>query len=146
MSTTIGDEELLPIDEVARRIRLRPSAIRYYEDRGLIESALRRAGKRWFDRHHVRRMAVIQVWKRRGLLSLDDIASFLGKPEDVESWTQCVDAQIAALDRQIAQLATARDFLCHVRHHHQTTTPDGCPHYEELLDACGAARRQVTIV
>ncbi|MEZ0052167.1 MerR family copper efflux transcriptional regulator [Mycobacterium sp. MAA66] len=132
MSSFPVDDELLPIGEVARRLGLRPSAIRYYEDRGLIEPTQWRGGQRWFDRAAVRRLAVIQLWKQAGLLSLDGIASFLAG--DVDDWASSVDAHIEALTAQIGQLEQARDFLRHVRHHHQTTTPDGCPHYEALLD------------
>lgn len=42
MSSTDADTRLYPIDEVARRLQLRPSAIRYYEDRGLIKATARR--------------------------------------------------------------------------------------------------------
>lgn len=125
------DDELLPIGEVARRLGLRPSAIRYYEDRGLVEPTQWRGGQRWFDGTAVRRLAVIQLWKRSGLLSLDGIATFL--TGDADGWALSVDAHIAALTAQIEQLQQARDFLQHVRHHHQSTTPDGCPHYEALL-------------
>lgn len=134
---------LLPIDEVARRLRLRPSAIRYYEDRGLIEATARRGGKRCFDANQVRRLTVIQLWKREGLLSLDDIASFLGKPDEPQSWTKAVDNQIDALTARIHQLETARDYLAHVREHHDTTTPDGCPHYEEHLISLGRDEQAV---
>ena len=43
---------LLPIDEVARRLGIRASAIRYYEDRGLIGPASRHSGRRWYGPGH----------------------------------------------------------------------------------------------
>ena len=49
--------ELLPIDEVARRLGLRASAIRYYEERGLVQPVSRHAGRRWYgpdEVHHDR--------------------------------------------------------------------------------------------
>jgi MerR family copper efflux transcriptional regulator len=137
MPSSTDNDQLYPIDEVARRLRLRPSAIRYYEDRGLIEATARRGGKRCFDTNQVRRLTVIQLWKREGLLSLDAIASFLGKPDEPQSWTLAIDNQIDALSGRIHQLLTARDYLVHVREHHDTTTPDGCPHYEEHLKLLG---------
>lgn len=131
---------LYPIGEVARRLDLRPSAIRYYEDRGLVEATTRRAGKRYFDSEQIRRLAIIQLWKRDGLLSLDSIASFLGDPADAKSWARNVDRQIDALSDRIHQLQTARGYLVHIRDHHDTTTPDGCPHFEERVDALSQGR------
>jgi MerR family transcriptional regulator, copper efflux regulator len=141
MSSTGSGDPLYPIDEVARRLQLRPSAIRYYEDRGLIEATARRGGKRCFDADQVRRLTVIQLWKREGLLSLDSIASFLDKPNDPQSWKHAVDEQINALTHRIDQLQTAREYLVHIRNHHDTSTPDGCPHYEEQIDMLGRGQR-----
>lgn len=126
---------MYPIDEVARRLGLRPSAIRYYEDRGLVEATTRRAGKRCFDSEQIRRLAIIQLWKRDGLLSLDGIASFLGDPADATGWAHNVDKQINTLTDRIRQLQAAQAYLVHVRDHHDTTTPDGCPHFEEQFQA-----------
>jgi MerR family transcriptional regulator, copper efflux regulator len=133
---------LYAIDEVARRLRLRPSAIRYYEERGLIEATARRSGKRCFDTNQVRRLAAIQWWKRRGLLSLDSIASFLGNPHDAPTWGHIVDEQIDALTDRIDQLQIARAYLEHVRDHHDTTTPAGCPHYEEQINSLLGAKKR----
>jgi MerR family transcriptional regulator, copper efflux regulator len=140
MSSNGARAKLYPIDEVARRLQLRPSAIRYYEDRGLIEATARRGGKRYFGADQVRRLAVIQLWKRDGLLSLDSIASFLADPADPQSWARSVDQQIDALTDRIEQLQNARAYLVHVRNHHDTTTPDGCPHYEERIDTLARGR------
>lgn len=138
--TQRSDHGLYPIGEVARRLGLRASAIRFYEQRGLVEPARRLAGKRWFDKEQVRRLGIILLWKDRGMLSLDRIAGFLDKPGDAARWSESIDAQIDALTRQIHALTEARDFLRHVRHHHPHGTPDGCPHYEELLTAGADAR------
>lgn len=138
MTSNGADATLYPIDEVARRLQIRSSAIRYYEDRGLIAATARRGGKRYFDPDQLRRLAVIQLWKREGLLSLDSIASFLRDPGDAQSWSRSVDQQIDALTNRIAQLESARAYLRHVRDHHDTTTPEGCPHYEEQINALGA--------
>jgi DNA-binding transcriptional MerR regulator len=124
---------LLPIDEVGRRLRLRASAIRFYEQRGLLSASRRAAGKRWLDREQVRRLAVIRLWKDKGLLSLGQIAEFVSTPTDSVTWARAVDARIEELTREIDRLDEAREFLRHVRHHHQGDTPDGCPHYEDLL-------------
>ena len=47
---------LVPIDEVARRLGLRASAIRYYEERGLVQPSSRHAGRRWYGPAEIRRL------------------------------------------------------------------------------------------
>ena len=59
---------LVPIDEVARRLGLRASAIRYYQQRGLVQPTSQQAGKRWFSAEQVRRLAIIRFWQESGLI------------------------------------------------------------------------------
>ena len=72
-----GEAELVPINEVARRLGLRASAIRYYEDRGLLRPSARRAGRRWYSPTDIRRLAIIGHWQRVGRMSLDEIGEIL---------------------------------------------------------------------
>ena len=53
-----GDTEI-GIGEVARRVGVRTSAVRYYETRGLIEPERRKGGKRVYGQEAVERMALI---------------------------------------------------------------------------------------
>lgn len=50
----------LSIGEVARRARLRPSAIRYYEKAGLLPVADRSAGRRRYEPDILERLAIIR--------------------------------------------------------------------------------------
>lgn len=68
--------EKLRIGEVARRAGLRKSAIRYYEEIGLLEPAERISGQRIYDGSVLRRLAVIDVSQRAGL-SLDEIRELI---------------------------------------------------------------------
>jgi hypothetical protein len=59
-----------------------------------------------------------------------------GQPPGVAAaaqWVQTVEAQLDILARQIERMQTARALLDHVLHHHQDSSPDGCPHYEALI-------------
>ena len=123
---------LLPIDEVARRLGLRASAIRYYEERGLITPASRHSGRRWYGPAEVRRLAIIRYWQQSGLMSLSDIADILAGPEHSQRWNQVLADRIEALGTQIERMAAARDYLEHILLHHHAA-PDGCPHYEALI-------------
>jgi MerR family transcriptional regulator, copper efflux regulator len=124
---------LVPIDEVARQLGLRASAIRYYQERGLVQPASQHAGKRWFSAEQVRRLAIIRFWQESGLMSLDQIGAILAGAAAAAQWVQTVEAQLDILDRQLDRMQTARALLDHVLHHHQDSSPDGCPHYEALI-------------
>src|ERR687890_2776876 len=70
--------ELLTIGEVARRSGVASSALRFYEDRGLIHSERAGSGHRRFPRPVLRRIAFIVFAQRVGL-TLDEIGTELGK-------------------------------------------------------------------
>ena len=89
MAKTWHLSKMLPIDEVARRLGLRASAIRYYEECGLVEPVSRHAGRRWYGPVEIRRLAIIRYWQSAGLMSLDEIRHVLSGP----SRNQRVDAR-----------------------------------------------------
>jgi MerR family redox-sensitive transcriptional activator SoxR len=102
--------ELLTIGEVARRSGVASSALRFYEDRGLISSQRAGSGHRRYPRAVLRRIAFIVFAQRVGL-SLDEIGGELEKlPGDraptrsdwtklSSRWTERIDAQLAELER-----------------------------------------------
>lgn len=69
-------DDLLTIGELARLTGRRTSAIRYYEEIGLLPEPVRRSGQRRYDEAAVRRLAVIDTARRAGL-ALDDIRDLL---------------------------------------------------------------------
>jgi MerR family redox-sensitive transcriptional activator SoxR len=107
--------ELLTIGEVARRSGVAASALRFYEERGLINSERTSAGHRRFARPVIRRVAFIVFAQRVGL-SLDEIREELAKlPADrvpsrrdwsrlSRAWSARIDARIAELERLKAGL------------------------------------------
>jgi MerR family transcriptional regulator, redox-sensitive transcriptional activator SoxR len=102
--------ELLTISDVARRSGVASSALRYYEERGLIRSERAGSGHRRYPRPVLRRIAFIVFAQRIGL-SLDEIATELAKlPPDraptrrewsalSRTWTQRIDERISELER-----------------------------------------------
>jgi MerR family redox-sensitive transcriptional activator SoxR len=102
--------ELLTIGEVARRSGVASSALRFYEERGLIRSERAGSGHRRFPRPVLRRVAFIVFAQRIGL-SLDEIGAELAKlpPDRIperrdwarlsSGWTSRLDARIAELER-----------------------------------------------
>ncbi len=107
--------ELLTIGEVARRSGVQASALRFYEQRGLIVSERAGSGHRRYPRHVLRRVAFIVFAQRVGL-TLDEIGHELARlpPDRVPkgrdwarlsaAWTARVDARIAELQRLRAGL------------------------------------------
>jgi MerR family transcriptional regulator, copper efflux regulator len=144
----MAEDELVPIEEVARRFGVRASALRYYERRGLLEPTVRRAGRRWYGQAELRRLAIIGFWQRSGLLSLEEIADILGGPSQNRGWKQIVSDRREALDAQIKQMTVARDYLEHLLTCPRDHSLDGCPHFEAAIrgahgtdDLAGSAAR-----
>jgi MerR family transcriptional regulator, redox-sensitive transcriptional activator SoxR len=108
-------DELLTIGEVARRSGVAASALRFYEDRGLIASERAGSGHRRYPRSVLRRIAFIVFAQRVGL-TLEEIGSELEKlPADrapgrrdwsrlSSRWSTRIDERIAELERLKAGL------------------------------------------
>ncbi len=107
--------KLLTISETARRSGVAASALRYYEERGLISAEREGPGHRRYPRPVLRRIAFIVFAQRVGL-SLEEIAAELAKlpPHGVPSrrdwsrlsatWSGRIDERIAELERLKAGL------------------------------------------
>ena len=133
MRTPTADEtELVPIDEVARRLGIRASAIRYYEERGLVRPVSRRSGRRWYGPSEIRRLAIILFWQEYALMSLEEIGEILAGSGSTREWSEIVRSRIEALEQQMSRMEAARAFLVHVASKHDDS-PDGCPHFEQHI-------------
>lgn len=108
MDTTFG------IGEVARRAGVRPSAVRYYEERGLIAPEQRRGGKRVYSQRSIERLTLIVFAKELGF-SLDEIRQLLeGFPEATpagERWSALASEKLVALDAMSLRIETMRAAL-----------------------------------
>jgi len=102
-------DELLTIGEVARRAGVAPSAVRYYERRGLLAADERVSGQRRYRSDTLRQLVFIGMLQDTGL-SLDDIAGMLAAP-DVAAWKAIATRRLAALDEELERLARARAYL-----------------------------------
>ena len=107
--------ELLAIGEVSARSGMAASALRYYEDQGLISSTRTAGGARRYARSVLRRLAVIRAARNVGL-SLPEIRSALeslppGRPPTAADWARLSHGWRDRLDEQIAALTQLRDGL-----------------------------------
>lgn len=103
-------QTVLTIGEVAKRSGVASSALRFYEEKGLIVSERAGSGHRRYHRSVLRRIAFIVFAQRIGL-SLDEIGAELGRlpagrtpsPDDWQKlsskWLQRIDERAAELQR-----------------------------------------------
>jgi MerR family transcriptional regulator, copper efflux regulator len=126
-------DELVPIDKVARRFGLAASALRYYERRGLLEPASRHAGRRWYGRTELRRLAIIAFWQQSAFMSLDQIIALLDRPSGAGQWKQIVNERRQALDEQIERMTVTRDYLELMLSCPREHSVDDCPYFEQAI-------------
>jgi MerR family redox-sensitive transcriptional activator SoxR len=106
---------LIMIGEASRRSGVAASALRYYEDRGLIKSERAGSGHRRYPRAVLRRIAFI-VFAQRAGLTLDEIATELAKlPSDGaptgRDWSRLSRAWQSRIADRIAELERLKEGL-----------------------------------
>lgn len=103
---------LLDIADVAARAQLAPSALRFYEKRGLIVPTGRNGLRRTYDEGVLDRLALIACARASGF-TIADIARFLvARPNDTDL-RERMALKADQIDEQIAQLTRMRESLRH---------------------------------
>ena len=102
----------LDIAEVARRSGIPASALRFYEEKGLIASTGRRGLRRLFDAGVLERLALIGLAQAAGF-SLDEIRRMVVPGARIRIDRQTLAAKAEELDGRIRQLTAMRDGLRH---------------------------------
>ncbi len=126
----------LDIGEVAQRSGLPASALRFYEEKGLIASIGRRGLRRVFDAGVLEKLALIALGRSAGF-SLDEIALMFtsdGRP-DIDR--QMLNTKAKQLDKTIRKLSTMRDGLLHAA---ACPAPSHleCPTFRRILRAAAS--------
>ena len=112
----IAPLDLLSIGDLARRAGVSVPTVRYYDERGLIQSSRTAGNQRQFPRHTLRRLAVVAAGQRVGL-TLQEIATALAElPPDraptQREWqhvSQQWAATVAGRMRQLEALQSSLD-------------------------------------
>ena len=99
----------MTIGELARRARIQPSAVRYYESIGLLTPAARRAGRRTFEDDALARLAVITYAKQLGF-SLNEVKELFGGFK-VTQWKPLAVRKLAELEVMTSRIDTMRGLL-----------------------------------
>jgi len=121
----------LSISEVARQAGVPASAIRYYEQIGILRPALRVSGQRRYDSAAVHRLALLRLAQEAGF-TLEEIRGLLlGFGESVPvsvRWKALAARKMIALDLRMAQIRAMKELL------QKLASRCGC----DTIDECGA--------
>lgn len=101
------------IGALARQVRMRPSAVRYYETIGLLPPARRVAGRRVYPVSTVRRIALIKMAQRAGF-TLAEILQLLDADADrgaTQHWRTLAQRKIPEMDRFIQETPALRNIV-----------------------------------
>ena len=119
----------LTISQVARQVGLQPSAIRYYEQIGLLPPAQRIGGQRRYDATALYRLAIIQRARQLGF-TLEEIRQlffgFRNAARASERWHQLSRKKLAELDHLMDGIKTVRRLLRKMMQKCHCETLDQC--------------------
>ncbi|TRX73014.1 helix-turn-helix domain-containing protein [Pseudomonas mangiferae] len=121
----------LDIATVSKRSGLPASALRYYEEKGLIASVGRQGLRRQFAADVLQRLNLIALGRAAGF-SLDDIARMFGPDGRPAIDRERLSAKADEVDRTIVRLTALRDTL---RHAAACPASDhlACPSFQRLM-------------
>jgi DNA-binding transcriptional MerR regulator len=124
---------MLDINEVSKAAGLPASAIRFYEEKGLIKSAGRKGLRRLFPDNILERLAVISLARDAGF-SLAEIGMVVRQNSGIDR--SLLLAKADELERTMKKMAVMRKGLLHAA---ACTAPNHfeCPKFKRLLRLSG---------
>jgi DNA-binding transcriptional MerR regulator len=122
---------LLSIGELAERTGVPTTALRYYDELGLVRPTARESGRRRYAPSAVEEVGVIRFLREVGF-TLAEITSFLAEDES-GSRQELVERKLAQLVEQQHQLEVAREVLEHGRHC-PAGDPMACSRFWSIID------------
>lgn len=127
--------KFLDIGEVSAGSRVAPSALRYYEEIGLISSVSRHGLRRQFPPEVLLQLKLVAMGKAAGF-SLEEISGMFGSNGSPNLSRALLHDKADDLDRQIRQLMALRDTLRHVADCPAPSHME-CPTFRRLVDVAG---------
>ncbi len=110
---------LLTIGELARRAGVTASALRYYEELGLLPPPARISGKRRYPESAAPLVAAILLYSEAGFTLAEQKALMTTRASTRTGRRELMQRKLAELDEQIAWAQAAREAISHAL---------GCPH------------------
>ena len=134
---SIGD--FMEIGEVSKFSKRPASTLRFYEEKGLIQSIGRNGLKRLFSTDVIQKPALISLGRSAGL-SLDEINQML-LPEGLQVDRQLLLSKADKLDKKILEMTAMRNGL---RHAAACKAPSHmeCSKFRRLMDVAGKKCRR----
>lgn len=126
---------MMDIGEVVEKTGLPPSTLRYYEEKGLIQSTGRKGLRRVFDASVLERLSLIALGRSAGF-QLDEIAAMFSADGRPNIDRQQLVRKADELDQTIRELTAMRDGLRHAAHCKARSHLE-CPTFQRLLRAAG---------
>jgi DNA-binding transcriptional MerR regulator len=121
---------LLTIGELARRAGVTASALRYYEELGLLPAPARISGQRRYPESAARVVGTILLYSDAGFTLAEQKALMTSSGE----WGRIARRKLAELDEQIARAQAAREAIRHgLRCPHEDITQ--CPNFNAGITA-----------
>jgi MerR family redox-sensitive transcriptional activator SoxR len=111
----LSQDGFVTIGQLAKRTGVAVSAIRYYEDQGLLRSTRTGGNQRRFLRSDIRRVSFILIAQRLGL-ALSEIEAQLanlphGRAPTINDWQQVSRKMRSEIDQRINLLSRVRNQL-----------------------------------
>jgi len=128
---------VLSIGELAAEVGVRASALRFYEQVGLVEPAAREGGRRRYEAEAVVRVRFVRFCQELGF-RLAEIRELLAEPGDAAAkrrWRSLVDEKLRELELAAARAAAVREVLAASRDC-DCITLEQCELVQRGLDAC----------
>ncbi|MBN9018364.1 MAG: helix-turn-helix domain-containing protein [Rhizobiales bacterium] len=127
--------KFLDIGEVAAASGIKPSALRYYEEAGLIASVSRHGLRRQFPPEVLLQLKLIAMGKSAGF-SLDEIGEMFASNGLPDLPREAIHAKADEIDRKIRELTALRDTLRHVADCPAPSHME-CPTFRRLVNMAG---------
>jgi DNA-binding transcriptional MerR regulator len=125
---------LLTIGELARRAGVTASALRYYEELGLLPAPARVSGQRRYPESAARLVAAILLYSDAGFTLAEQKALLATRASTPGDRRQLMQRKLTELDEQIARAQAARDAISHgLRCPHEDITQ--CPNFNAGITA-----------
>jgi DNA-binding transcriptional MerR regulator len=126
-------ERLLSIGELAARTGVAVTALRYYDELGLVRPQRRASGQRRYGESAVRRVGILLFLRDVGF-SLAEIGELMAGELRTGRWSDLVEGKLEVLAEQQHRLMVARTALEHALQC-PAKDPSRCPRFWTIIDA-----------
>ncbi len=132
---TSSAKQTLDIGDVVRLTGVRPSTLRFYEEKGLIRSMGRHGLRRLFNSHVLMQLEFIALGRHAGL-TLEDIASMFTTEGKLQMNRVFLIKKADEIEKNIRKLKAVQTTLLHVAKCSASNHME-CPKFQRLLRVAG---------